>query len=51
MRKLSATVDRQGSDWLVTVTDADTGEVFVKTIKAATEKEAAFKAMHEVENG
>lgn len=35
-------------DFRVTVTDHDTGEEFVVIIKAADEKEAAFKAMDQV---
>ena len=34
--------------WAVTVTDHDTGEEFSLVIEAETEKEAAFKAMDQV---
>jgi polyphosphate kinase 2 (PPK2 family) len=50
MRKLNAVVDASGKDGIliVTVTDMDTKEEYVLTIKATTEKEAAFKAMEQI---
>lgn len=46
-KKLRAVVDKSGKDgqWIVTVTDWDTGSETVHTVEAPTEKEAAFKAM------
>jgi hypothetical protein len=37
-----------GADWVVTVTDMDTKDEYVLTIEAETEKEAAFKAMEQI---
>jgi hypothetical protein len=50
-KKLQATVDPTGlrGVWTVTVTDDETGEVTVVKINAATEGEAAFKGMDEVD--
>lgn len=50
MRKLNAVVDTSGlrGVWIVTVTDTDTKEEYVLTINATTEKEAAFKAMEQI---
>jgi hypothetical protein len=50
MRKLNAVVDNAGPRgvWIVTVTDMDTKDEYVLTINAATEKEAAFKAMEQI---
>ena len=50
MRKLNAVVDAFGKDgvWIVTVTDTDTKDEYVLTIEAKTEKEAAFKAMEQI---
>jgi hypothetical protein len=49
MKKLTAIVDALfDGDWAVTVTDDDTGETFDFVIEAETEKEAAFKAMEQV---
>lgn len=50
MRKLNATVEpmQGGADWVVTVTDMDTKDEYVLTIEAETEKEAAFKAMEQI---
>jgi len=48
-KKLNAiTEDCGDGDWLVHVTDTDTMETVIITIKAATEKDAAFKAMEQV---
>lgn len=48
-KKLKAVVDDLGNgEWRVGVTDWDTGEETIVTIKADTEKEAAFKAMEQV---
>ena len=49
-KKLNATVDKSGTDgvWIVTVTDMDTKDEHVLTINAATEKDAAFKAMEQI---
>lgn len=38
----------RGSDWEVTVTDMDTKDEYVLTIEAETEKDAAFKAMEQI---
>lgn len=49
MRKLNATLeptDMKGQ-WEVTVTDIETGEDVVVVVTAASEKEAAFKAMEQ----
>lgn len=50
MRKLNAVVDASGEVGvlIVTVTDMDTKEEYVLTIEAKTEKEAAFKAMEQI---
>ncbi len=50
MKKLTAIVDPgpEVGVWLVTVTDDDTKEVQTLTITAETEKDAAFKAMEQV---
>lgn len=50
MRKLNAVVDASGKDgvWIVTVTDMDTKDEYVLTINATTDKDAAFKAMEQV---
>jgi hypothetical protein len=50
MKKLTAIVDPgpEVGVWLVTVTDNDTGETFDLVIEAETEKDAAFKAMEQV---
>ena len=48
-KKLNATVVNLGDDeWRVTVIDRDTGEEFVLTVTADTEKDAAFKAMEQI---
>jgi len=49
-KKLRATVDKSGKDgvWIVTVVDRDTNDEHVLTIEADTEKDAAFKAMEQV---
>lgn len=49
MKRLKAVVDALfDGDWAVTVTDDDTGEEFSLVIEAETEKEAAFKAMEQI---
>lgn len=50
MKKLTAIVDPgpEAGVWLVTVTDDDTKEVQTLTITAGSEKDAAFKAMEQV---
>lgn len=48
MKKLNAVVDAAGDEWIVTVTEIDTGIEHRVTVKAATEKEAAFKAMEQI---
>lgn len=49
MKKLNATVEPLApGEWVVTVTIVDTGSVVITTITAETEKEAAFKAMDQV---
>lgn len=49
-KKLNATVDKSGKDgvWIVTVIDRDTNDEHVLTIEADTEKNAAFKAMEQI---
>jgi predicted RNA methylase len=48
-KKLKAVVDDLGDGtYRVGVTDWDTGEETIVTIKADTEKDAAFKAMEQV---
>lgn len=49
MKKLTAVVDGNGDGtYEVTVTNVDDGAVTVLTISAASEKDAAFKAMEQV---
>lgn len=48
MKKLNATVEQSGDHWIVTVTEIDTGIEHRVTVKAATEKDAAFKAMEQI---
>lgn len=49
-KKLNATVDKSGTDgvWIVTVIDRDTHDEHVLTVHADTEKDAAFKAMEQI---
>jgi len=49
MRKLNAYTNEftEGS-WVVTVVDVDTEEEFEFIVEAETEKEAAFKAMEQI---
>ena len=48
-KKLRAVVDDLGNgEWRVGVTDWDTGEETIIVLEAQTEKEAAFKAMEQV---
>ena len=48
-KKLKAVVDDLGNgEWRVGVTDWDTGEETIIDLEAPTEKEAAFKAMEQV---
>ena len=49
MKKLNAVVVKLFmGDWEVTVTDMDTKEEFILTIEAETEKDAAIKAMEQI---
>lgn len=50
MKKLNATVDQSGKDgvWIVTVINRDTNDEHVLTVEAETEKDAAFKAMEQI---
>jgi hypothetical protein len=49
MKKLKAVVEEGVAPyWVVTVTDMDTDEEFILTIEAGTEKDAAFKAMEQI---
>jgi hypothetical protein len=49
MKKLNAVVEEGVAPyWVVTVTDMDTKEEFILTIEAGTEKDAAFKAMEQI---
>ena len=49
-KKLNATVEalHPAGHWIVTVTDRDTKEEFELIIEADTEKDAAFKAMEQI---
>jgi len=48
-KKLNATVEPFGDGkWCVCVIDRDTGEEFDLVIEADTEKDAAFKAMEQI---
>lgn len=49
MRKLNATVDDLAmGHYCVTVTDVDTEQEFIVVLDAASDKEAAFKAMEKI---
>lgn len=49
MKKLNATVEPFApGEWVVTVTDVDANSVHIITIEAETEKDAAFKAMEQI---
>jgi len=49
MKRLNATVEPYTpGEWVVTVTNMDTGATDVIVIEAETEKDAAFKAMEQV---
>jgi hypothetical protein len=49
-KKLKAVVDDLGNgEWRVGVTDWDTGEETIIVLEADTEKDAAFKAMEQVD--